>query len=140
MNTQLLLTIATPIIIACIGYALSLAQTWVNTHVKSEAGLRWTNGALSFAGQAYLALMSAQRASPTTPLPILINKVVDEYSDKFRLAYQPTGVILNASPIDARTRVSGALGELLAADPSISVGPPIVPVATGLSLNTDVRR
>lgn len=117
-----LIEIATTFVVfVVIPYVLILIQRWVNLHIKNANELRWANGAISFAGQAYTALLTARQADPTVPLPTLIDRVVSTYSIRFQVAYAQTGEALDATTRDSESRVAGALGPMLASDPTISL-------------------
>jgi hypothetical protein len=126
--TDILLSIASVVFFLGTPYALILAQRWVNTLQKNSAEQRWAAGALSFAGQTYVALANARRANPNTPLPDLVKQTVPTTARNFYNAYIQTASTLDANMGDATSRVTGALGTLLAADPTVTLAPSPVPV------------
>jgi hypothetical protein len=119
--TDVLTAAISALIFAAVPYALYLFHVWVAEHVKSAAGLRWAAGAESFAGQAYVALVQARAANPTVPLGELIRPLVAQKTEDFLRKYEQTAAALGANAIDAQTRLTGALGPMLAADPTVSV-------------------
>lgn len=119
--TDIVLMAVSAVFFVAMPYGLILARRWVNEHVKNAAAKRWADGALSFAGQAYVALANARKASPNTPLPDLIKQTVPTFSRNFFDSYIQTANTLDASMGDAQTRVTGALGTLLAADPTVTL-------------------
>ncbi len=111
------ITLWQPVIAAIVLYVgIPMLQNWL-------AQQRWGKGAASFAGKAYIALMQARKEKPGTDLKILIADVVREQGLAFAKSYAETATRLGATQADADSRVKGALGDMLAKDPTLSVAP-----------------
>lgn len=102
-------------------YGLVLLRSYVNANVKNATLNTWANGAISFAGKAYVDLVAFRQANPSTPLKQLIDEAVQKQATEFFASYKETAATLGATKDDAVSKVAGALGDKLANDPTISV-------------------
>lgn len=117
-------------------YGLVLLRSYVNAHVKNTQLNTWANGAISFAGQAYIDLVASRQANPTTPLKQLVNEAVQKQATEFLASYKETADKLGATKDDAVSKVAGALGDKLANDPTVSVAPVELQVAKPVTLSS----
>jgi hypothetical protein len=108
------------------GWGLRIAQIWVDAHIQNAAAQRWASGALSAAGRAYTELVRLRQQQPTAKLEDLVPLVVTDFGTQFFKGYADTADLLGGTVNDARQRVAGALGEMLAKDPSVSIAQPAV--------------
>lgn len=102
-------------------YGLVLLRSYVNANIKNATLNTWANGAISFAGQAYVDLVAMRQANPTMPLKKLIDDAVQKQATEFFASYKETADALGANKNDAVSKVAGALGDKLANDPTVSV-------------------
>lgn len=122
MDWQTIATgVATTIFVAGFPYGLYLAQQWSNAHIKNAQMKQWADGVMSAAGRGYVAIVAARQASPTTPLVALVRDEAKRQGQQLMLDYAENADKLGATQADAQSRVTGALGVMLAADPTVSV-------------------
>lgn len=117
-----------PVALAIIGYVLILTKRWVDLHVKNQLLRQWADGALSAAGKAYIIFVALRQANPNETFEALTHKAADITANDFFNSYK--GVIaklavagVEATPKDAKSRVLGDLGPMLASDPTVSASP-----------------
>lgn len=102
-------------------YGLVLLRAYVNANVKNAKLNAWANGAISFAGQAYVDLVALRQAYPSAPLKQLINEAVQKQATEFMASYKETADTIGATKDDAVNKITGELGQTLAVDPTVSV-------------------
>lgn len=127
--TDTLTSAALAVIAAVLPYVAVLARQWVAAHIKDARLKQLATGVTAAAGRAYLGVIQAHEKQPGAPLASLVGAAVMAEAQRTFAAYKETAAALGATPVDVETRIAGALGNALAADPTVTVAPQPAPQA-----------